>query len=84
MYSNKVKDKSRIVFGATVTLFNIEKEESVTYQIVGHEESDNRSGKISYRSPLGKALIGKESGDTVLVNAPKGEIEYEIESFEYK
>ena len=80
----QVKDLSRIVFGATVDLFDVEKETKVTYKIVGHEESDNRCGKVSYRSPLARALIGKEVGDTVLVQAPKGEIEYEVESIEYK
>ena len=73
----------RIVFGATITLLDVEKDETVTYQIVGDFESDINSGKISYKSPLGKALIGKEEGDTVIVKAPKGDIEYEVESVEF-
>ncbi len=72
-----------IVFGATITLLDIEKEETVIYQIVGQTESDKSQGKISYTSPLGKALISKEEGDIVIVKAPKGDIEYEIESFEF-
>ncbi len=72
-----------IVFGASVTILDIEKDSSVTYKIVGEEESDMKQGKISFNSPLGQALIGKEEGDTVIVKAPKGDREYEIESFEY-
>jgi transcription elongation factor GreA len=75
---------SKAVFGATVTLYDGEKESSKTYQIVGEEESDSSLGKISYSSPLGKAMIGKEDGDEVVVKAPKGDIHYEIESIEYK
>ena len=80
----EVNEKSKIVFGATVTLYDESKETEVKYMIVGHEESDNREGKISYKSPLGKALIGKEEGDSVVVQAPKGELEYEVVSIEYK
>lgn len=74
----------KIVFGATVTLYHLEKEQSVTYQIVGEDEAQTSDKKISYSSPLGKAMIGKEEGDEVIVKAPKGDVYYEIESFEYK
>lgn len=74
----------KVVFGATVTLLDVDKDENITYQIVGDIESDSSKGKISYQSPLGKALIGKEEGDTVIVKAPKGDIEYEVESVEFK
>lgn len=74
----------KIVFGATVTLFDIEKETSQTLQIVGEDEADTKKGKISYNSPIAKALIGKEEGDEVIVQAPKGDISYEIQSVEYK
>ena len=73
----------KIVFGATVHLNDVEKDEPMTVMIVGKEESDRKEGKISYDSPLGRALIGKEEGDTVIVKAPKGDIEYEVESFEF-
>ncbi|MBK23689.1 MAG: transcription elongation factor GreA [Halobacteriovorax sp.] len=76
-------ESDTIVFGARVTLLDVEKDTTVTYQIVGEDESNTKEGKISYKSPLGKALIGKEDGDTVLFKAPKGEVEYEIESFEF-
>ncbi len=80
---SKVKN-SKIVFGATVTLLNTVKEISVTYQIVGEDEADLKDNKISYISPLGKAMIGKEVGDEVVVKAPGGEIIYEVEDIEYK
>ena len=74
----------KIVFGATVTLFNEEKDESKTVQIVGEDEAPTDNDKISFNSPLGKALIGKEEGDEVVVRAPKGDVIYIIEEFEYK
>ena len=79
---SKIKS-SKIVFGATVTVLDVAKDTSVTYRIVGEDESDSRENKISFTSPLGKALIGKEEGDTVIVKAPKGDVEFEIESFEF-
>lgn len=77
-------ENDKIVFGATVTLYNDEKEENRTIQIVGEDEATFDSNKISYNSPLGKALIGKEEGDEIVVKAPKGDIIYTIEEFEYK
>ncbi|OUR93094.1 transcription elongation factor GreA [Halobacteriovorax marinus] len=76
-------NSEKVVFGATVTLLDVEKDDTVTYKIVGETESNSKLGKISYKSPLGKAIIGREEGDTVIVRAPKGDIEYEVESFEY-
>ncbi len=72
-----------IVFGATIRLVDIEKDKEVTYQIVGKDEADLKKNKISYNSPLGKALLGKEEGDIVVVKAPKGDLEYEIEEISY-
>lgn len=77
-------NSDRVVFGAYVTLNDVEKDETVCYQIVGDIESDFSRGKISFQSPLGKALIGKEEGDTVIVRAPKGDVEYEVDSIEFK
>lgn len=77
-------DLETIVFGATVTIVHAESGESSSFQIVGEDEAMTSNEKISYSSPLGKALIGKEEGDEVIVKAPKGDIEYEVESIEYK
>ena len=75
---------SKIVFGATVTIYDNEKDKRMTYQIVGEDECQSSSGKISYNSPLGKSLIGLEKGDTAIVNAPKGNLEYDIEEVSYR
>ena len=74
----------KIVFGAYVTLYNEEKDESRSFQIVGEDEAQALDDKISYTSPLGKALIGRDEGDEVVVKAPKGDINYVVEGFEYK
>lgn len=74
----------RVVFGATVTILDLEEDEKPTYQIVGVDEADVKSGKISVLSPLARALIGKRKGDVVAVSSPKGEREYEIIKFEFK
>jgi len=68
----------RIVFGATVSVLNVSNDKEVTYQIVGEEEADINLGLISVSSPIARALIGKEKGDSVEVHAPGGVIEYEI------
>lgn len=68
----------RVNFGSIVTLENLENRGTVTYQIVGPDESDIPSGKISIASPLGKALIGKEVDDEVTVQTPGGTKKYTI------
>jgi len=74
----------RIVFGATVTLVDLDNDEESTYQIVGVDESDVKQGKISILSPLARSLIGKTTGDTVQVKSPKGEKEFEVKGFGFK
>ena len=73
----------KVVFGATVELFNMETNEEVTYQVVGEEEADINLGLVSINSPIARALIGKEEGDVAEVNAPSGIVEYEILSVKY-
>jgi transcription elongation factor GreA len=73
----------RVVFGATVTLVD-EDEKKVKYQLVGQAEADAKDGKISYNSPLGRALIGRELGDEVEVSTPSGDRYYEIAKVEFK
>jgi transcription elongation factor GreA len=75
--------EGRVVFGATVDLLNVETDQEVTYQIVGEEEADLEAGLISVTSPIARALIGKEEGDSADVNAPSGIIEYEILQVRY-
>jgi transcription elongation factor GreA len=74
----------RVVFGATVTLEELETEKVVTYQIVGDIEADIKERRIAVSSPIARALIGKEDGDDAVVNAPNGDREYEIIGVEYK
>ncbi len=74
----------RIVFGATVEVMDLDSEERQTYKIVGPEESDVANGLISVLSPLARALIGKKSGEVVVVRTPKSEREYEVVSFVFQ
>jgi transcription elongation factor GreA len=67
-----------VMFGATVTLVDEDTEEQKRYQIVGENEADVRSGKVSITSPIARALIGKKIGDTVEVNTPGGGKSYEV------
>jgi transcription elongation factor GreA len=69
---------SRIRFGATVSLSNVETDERVTYQIVGADEANIDEGTISISAPLARALIGKEAGDEVTVTLPLGKRTYEV------
>ena len=76
-------DDDRVVFGSTVDLIDTESQETVTYQIVGEDEADLKLGKISYSSPIAKALIGKSSGDVAEVRTPGGVREFEIVDVKY-
>lgn len=79
----RIKQSGKVIFGSTITLFNLNTEESVTYQIVGEDEADVTAGKISVVSPIARALMGKHEGDEVVVRAPAGEIEYEIDTVKH-
>jgi transcription elongation factor GreA len=70
--------QSKIAFGAKVKVFDTGAEEEYEFILVGPDEADVKSGKISISSPVGRALIGKEVGDTAVVKAPARSIEYEI------
>jgi transcription elongation factor GreA len=74
----------KVVFGSTVSLLDIASDKHVVYQIVGEDEADVKSGKISYTSPVARAMVGKQEGDEITVKAPSGDILYEIEKVEYK
>lgn len=73
----------KVIFGTTVDLINIETDDSVTYKIVGEDEADVKINLISVGSPIARALIGKEEGDVVVVRAPSGDIEYEIDQVQH-
>lgn len=80
----KLDTGGKVVFGATVDLFDVEKEEQVTFQIVGEDEANIKEGKISITSPLARAMIGKEVDDVAEVAAPGGQREYEIVDIRYE
>ncbi len=80
----RIAHSGKVIFGTTITLFNLDTEQSVTYQIVGEDEADVAAGKISVGSPIARALMGKCEGDEVVVSAPAGEINYEIESVSHR
>lgn len=73
----------KVIFGVTVDLLNVDTDETVTYRIVGDDEADAKQNLISVNSPIARALIGKEEGDVVVVRAPGGDIEYEIDEVKH-
>ena len=75
----KLKATGKVVFGATVTLFDVDDDRTVRYKIVGEDEANVKESKISIMSPLAKAMIGKSEGDSAVVETPNGRREYEIE-----
>lgn len=81
---SKLNPGSRIVFGALVELMELHSEQTVRYQIVGDLEADFKQRKISVSSPVGRALIGKNEGDTVDIQTPSGIKSYEIMGVEYE
>ena len=74
---------TRVVFGATIELAEAATDEEVTYQIVGDLEADIKLGMIAISSPIARALIGKHEGDTITIDAPAGQREYDIISVRY-
>jgi transcription elongation factor GreA len=76
--------KGRIVFGSTVELIDETSGQEIVYKIVGEDEADIRCGKISYTSPIARALIGKNEGDVVSVAAPGGDKGYEVVEVRYE
>jgi len=73
-----------VKFGATVTIVDEDTDEKLTYQLVGEDEADVKQGRLAITAPLARALIGKEKGDSVEVNTPKGEKVYEILKVKYR
>jgi transcription elongation factor GreA len=81
---SKLTVTGRVVFGSTVDLLNEEDDSEITYQIVGEDEANISEGRISFTSPIARALISREEGDSVSFNAPGGEKTYEILEVRYK
>lgn len=83
VYSNTQTNTEKVYFGAWVTLFNLEDESEMTIRIVGQDELDPAQGYISWVSPMAKALLGKNLGDTIRVVTPSAETDYEIIDIRY-
>jgi transcription elongation factor GreA len=79
----KLPKNARVVFGTTITLINVSTDEKVSYKIVGDDEADIKLSMISVNSPIARAMIGKNEGDSVVVQTPSGEVEYEIDKVNY-
>ena len=79
----KLEKKDNVIFGSTVSLINLENNEKKTYKIVGKDEADITKNYIYFRSPIGKALIGKKKKELVIVNTPSGEKNFEIKEVKY-
>lgn len=80
----EMPQSDQVIFGTTVTLLDLDTDDEVAYQIVSDYESDVKEGRISYSSPIGRAVIGKREGDEVVVVTPKGNRTLEISEVEYK
>jgi transcription elongation factor GreA len=80
----KLPQNGKVVFGTTVDVLDVDKDEEHTYIIVGDDEADIKQGKISVGSPIARGLIGKSEGDTALVDAPGGKRELEILEVRYE
>ena len=80
----KIEANGKVVFGVTVELCNVISAEEVQYKIVGEDEADARAGMISINSPIARALIGSGEDDVVVVQAPGGEVEYEVIGVRYE
>ena len=79
----QMENSGKIIFGSTVTLIDCDTEEEKTYQIVGEDEANIKSGRISVSSPIARGLIGKMEGDEVVISTPGGERDFEIDRVEY-
>ncbi len=78
-----IQNTGKVIFGVTVTIVDVDSDEEKVYQIVGDDEADIKSGKLSVNSPIARGLIGREEGDTVPIDTPGGTKEYEIDKVEH-
>ena len=81
--NQKLEKKDKVIFGSTVSVIDLESEEKKTYKIVGKDEADLSKNYIFFKSPIGKALIGKSKKDLVTVTTPSGEKNFEIIDIKY-
>ena len=79
----KIENNGRVIFGSTVKLKDLETDKKINYKLVGQDEADIKKNLIFFKSPIGKALIGKDKGEMIIVNTPSGEKNFEILDVQY-
>ena len=79
----EIPETGRVVFGATIDLYDLNNDKSITYKIVGNLESDPEAGLISIHTPIAQGLMGKNVGDEVSISTPSGEIDLDIEKVQH-
>ncbi len=79
----KIENNGKVIFGATVNLKDLDAEKEINYKLVGQDEADIKKNLIFFKSPIGKALIGKDKGEMVIVSTPSGEKNFEILDVKY-
>ena len=79
----KIDNEGKVIFGSTIKLKDLEADKEITYKLVGQDEADIKKNLIFFKSPIGKALIGKDKGEMITVDTPSGEKSFEILNVEY-
>ncbi|SFU75791.1 transcription elongation factor GreA [Xenorhabdus koppenhoeferi] len=79
----KITNNGRVIFGATVTVLNVDSDEEQTYRIVGDDEANIKENLLSVNSPIARGLVGKEVDDVVVITTPGGQVEYEVLNVDY-
>ena len=79
----KIENDGKVIFGSTVKAQDLETNKKVTYRLVGQDEADIKKNLVFFKSPIGKAFIGKEKGEMITVNTPSGKRDFEILDVEY-
>ncbi|WP_338883607.1 transcription elongation factor GreA [Xenorhabdus sp. TH1] len=79
----KMTNNGRVIFGATVTVLNLDSDEEQTYRIVGDDEANIKENLLSVNSPIARGLIGKEVDDVAVISTPGGQVEFEVLNVDY-
>ena len=79
----KIENDGKVIFGSTVKLEDLDTNKTISYKLVGQDEADIKKNLVFFKSPIGKALIGKNKGEMVIVNTPSGEKNFEILEVKY-
>ena len=79
----KIENNGKVIFGSTVKLQDLDTNKTISYKLVGQDEADIKKNLVFFKSPIGKALIGKDKGEMIAVNTPSGEKNFEILDVEY-